>query len=459
MRLLVKKSNSLVEARYHFSLWEMRVFTKMITMVKSADADFREYRIYLRELVEEFGLTRTKASYDFLRDAANSLLQKEVSIYQQTEDGLNETRTHLIVGATTQVQGSNLDYIEVSFHPKLKPHILALKDKYTIYEVKNVLNLPSSYSIRIYELLKQYERIGHRTFTVDEFKEMIGAKQTVRLGKGKEEVRDKYPLYGSLNQKVLKPAQRHLVENTDLCFEFEPLKRSRRITRIKFVIMRNPRYESAPDQAAPAGSGSGAGDSKMVSAEEQATVARLYVQVEQFVEESVVRKWVAAYPEDQIQYGINYTLAQLKAGKKIENVGGYLHTMITTDALMTARKAEEKKREMAEAKERKRKKELAQVEEETEQLAQRIREKVESTIRGIFDRHPEAKVEAFETARKRRNSGYRADRTKAENMQDALFRATFVTIVRKRYPEHFAEVAELEGWAKKLRGKKTRLKG
>lgn len=457
VRLLVRKSNYLVEARYHFSLWEMRVFTKMITMVKSTDADFRDYRIYLRELVEEFGLTRTKASYDFLRDAANSLLQKEVSIYQETEDGVSETRTHLIVGATTQISGANLNYIEVSFHPKLKPHLLALKDRYTIYEVNNVLNLPSSYSIRIYELLKQYERIGHRKITVEKFKEMIGAKQSVRNAKGKESTKDKYPLFGSLNQKVIKPAQRHLVDNTDICFEYEVLKRGRKIVEIRFIIMRNARYNPAGDTQA------GAVETveprtEMETAEYRARVERLYVQVAQFVEESTVEKWVAGYSEEQIQYGINYTLAQLRAGKRIDNVGGYLHTMITTDALMTARKVEAKKQANLEAKARKRKQELATVEAETEQLNQRLREKVEFTVRNIFDRHPEAKIDAFETARKRRNSGYRSDRTNAENMEDPLFRATFVSIVRSRFVDEFREVEELERWATKLRAKRSRLK-
>ncbi len=458
VRLLVRKSNYLVEARYHFSLWEMRVFTKVVTMIKPTDADFRDYRIYLRDLVEEFDLTRTKASYEFLRDAANSLLQKEVSIYEETEGGLNETRTHLIVGATTQVSGANLNYIEVNFHPKLKPHLLALKDRYTIYEVKNVLNLPSSYSIRIYELLKQYERIGHRKITVEKFKEMIGAKQSVRNAKGKETIKDKYPLFGSLNQKVIKPAQRHLVDNTDICFEYEVLKRGRKIVEIRFIIMTNSRYDPVVDHSEHR-PGKESPKTEMETAERQGKIDRLYVQVKQWVEESIVKKWVSNYPEDQIQYGINYTLTQLKAGKKIENVGGYLHTMVTTDALMTAQKAEEKKQANLEAKARKRKKDLAKVEEEIEQLNQRLRQKVEFTVRNIFDRYPEAKLNVFETTKKRRNSGYRSNQTNAENMEDPLFRATFVSIVRNRFVDEFREVEELERWARKLRGKKSRLKG
>ncbi|WP_169435087.1 replication initiation protein [Neolewinella persica] len=453
VRLMVRKSNSLVEARYKFNMWETRVFTKMITMVRMADEDFKPYRIYLRDIIQEFGLDKDKASYDLLRDGANTLLQKEVSIFQETEEGMNETRTHLIVDATTQVQGSNTNYIEVRFHPKMKPHILELKSRFTVYDVKNILNLPSSYSVRIYELLKQYEKIGYRTFEFEELKEIIGAKEMHRNSKGKMVVKDNYPLYGSFNQKILQKAQKHLLLHTDLCFEFEPLKQGRKVNKIRFIIMRNPRYDAAQvDEKMPELG------MQQVSHEEDAVVSRLFVQVAPYVEEPAVRRWVKAYSEEQIQYGINYTLNQLKSGKDIQNIGGYLHTMVSTDNLVAARAAEEAKRKQARKKADKRRKELAQVEKKYEEINSQLVEKTEEVIRGIFDRFPDAKGNAFAKASKKRGSGYRSDRSNAENMADPIFRAVFRGMVRKNYPEHFAALKTLEDWAKKLRGQMGRLR-
>jgi len=426
---------------------------KMITMVRFSDADFREYRIYLKDFVQQYDLSKTKSSYDLLREAANSLLRKEVTIEHEDEHGVkNETRTHLIIGATTQAKGQKLSYIELSFHPQLKPHLLALRDRFTIYDLQNVQNLSSSYSIRIYELLKQYEKIGHRTLELNELKSMIGARVTY-TEKGKEKIKDTCPQYGSLNQKILKPAQKNLLESTDICFEVEPIKEGRKVVKLKFIIMRNPKLDPVAQPA-----DAGAANSRMEQEAREALIARLYVRVDQFVDEAAVKKWVDKHPEDQIQYAINYTLAQVKAGKKIDNVGGYLHKMITTDALMTTRKAEEKKRRAAEVRKQKKQKQLAAIEGQYWEVEQNIRLKKEDVIRGIFDRHPSAKLEAFETAKKRRHGGYDPKRTNAENMVDGLFRATFISIIRKRYPEHFAEVNELEKWAGKLRAKLNRLK-
>lgn len=454
VRLMVRKSNSLVEARYKFNMWETRVFTKMITMVRMADEDFKPYRIYLRDIIQEFGLDKDKASYELLRDGANTLLQKEVSIFHEDETGLqNETRTHLIVSATTQIQGANTNYIEVTFHPKMKPHILELKSRFTVYDVKNILNLPSSYSIRIYELLKQYEKIGYRTFEFGELKEIIGAREIFRDQKGKAIVKDNYPLYGSFNQKILKKAQDHLMLHTDLCFEFEPVKKGRKVHKIRFIIMRNPRYEAQADiKVLELGS-------EPVNHEEDAVVGRLYVQIEQHVDEPTVRRWVRNFSEEQIQYGINYTLNQLKSGKAIENVGGYLHTMVSTDNLVTARAAEEQLRKQARKKEEERKKKFAQVEEKYHEIYQQYLEKEEELIRGILDRNPDAAKNAFARAAAKRGSGYKATRSNAENMADPVFRAVFRGFIRKAYPDQFTALKTLDDWVKKLRGQMGRLKG
>jgi|AntRauTorckE5430_2_1112549.scaffolds.fasta_scaffold06056_2 plasmid replication initiation protein len=453
VRLMVRKSNSLVEARYKFNMWETRVFTKMITMVRSNDEDFKPYRIYLRDIIQEFGLDKDKASYELLRDGANTLLQKEVSIFQETDDGLNETRTHLIVSATTQVHGSNTNYIEVTFHPKMKPHILELKNRFTVYDVKNILNLPSSYSVRIYELLKQYEKIGYRTFDFEGLKEIIGAKEMHRNAKGKAVVKDNYPLYGSFNQKILKKAQQHLLLHTDLCFEFEPLKQGRKVIKVRFIIMRNPRYDASQvDEKMPELG------TEQVSHEEDAVVARLYLQVERYVDEPAVRRWVKNYAEEQIQYGINYTLNQLKAGKDIQNVGGYLQTMVSTDSLVAARLADEEKNRQARKKDDQRRRKLAQAEKKYRELNQQLVEKTEELMRDVFERYPGVKADAFSKAKLKRGSGYVADRSIEENMENPVFRALFRANVKQRYPEHFAALHSLEDWCRKVRGQIARLK-
>ena len=73
----VRKANDLVEARYKFDIWETRLFTKMLTLVQKDDEEFKEYKVYLRDIIVEFDLVRNKEAYELLRTGARKLMKKE----------------------------------------------------------------------------------------------------------------------------------------------------------------------------------------------------------------------------------------------------------------------------------------------------------------------------------------------------------------------------------------------
>ena len=109
------------------------------------------------------------------------------------------------------------------FDPFLRPYLLELKREFTSYKLENVVQLKSTYAIRIYELLKQYEKIQERTFLFKDLRKLLGAE-------------DIYPAYGNFKQRVLMPAQKELKAKTDISFKLEEIKSGRRVTKIKFII-------------------------------------------------------------------------------------------------------------------------------------------------------------------------------------------------------------------------------
>ena len=181
-------------------------------------------------------------------------------------------------------------------------------------------------------------------------------------------------------------------------------------------------------------------------------------QVGEWVVASTVRKWVQQYPAEQIQQGITYTLDKMKAGDKIKSVGSYLQKMVsTTDLVDTAvKKLQEEKAAKQKADERAAK--VQEMRDLENRLNVRLREKTDEACRAVFEKHPAAKENAFETAKKRRGSGYKADLTNAENMSNSSFRAIFKMIVQERFPEQFAGVADLKKEVSKVRSAISRLK-
>lgn len=109
------------------------------------------------------------------------------------------------------------------FDPLLKPFLLELSSKFTSYKLANVVKLKSTYAIRIYELLKQYEDLKERTISLENLRYYLDAM-------------DVYPNYANFKQRVLKPSQKELEQKTDISFEFEEIKIGRKVHKIRFII-------------------------------------------------------------------------------------------------------------------------------------------------------------------------------------------------------------------------------
>ncbi len=108
------------------------------------------------------------------------------------------------------IDGSGI--IEATFHPDLKPYLIQLKNRYLMYDMENLLHISSSNSIRMYELLKAFEKIGKRSFEIEELKEILG-------------VAEKYHgRYYNFKKRIIVQAQKDLNKYTDIAFTFRESK-------------------------------------------------------------------------------------------------------------------------------------------------------------------------------------------------------------------------------------------
>ena len=94
---------------------------------------------------------------------------------------------------------------------------------YTKFTIKEVLQLKGSHSIQLYQLLKQYESIGHRDFKEEEFRNIF-------------ELKDKYSLLWNLKKRVIVPAISEINKSTELQVSFSNIKDGKKITGFRFLI-------------------------------------------------------------------------------------------------------------------------------------------------------------------------------------------------------------------------------
>ncbi|MCC5911839.1 MAG: replication initiation protein [Clostridiaceae bacterium] len=211
----VVKSNALVECRARMTALEQKIITVLASEINLNDEDFKDYEFSIKEFINLAGTNET-AIYNQIHESAARLMQKIVTFRR----GKEKITTAFLSSART-IDGEGK--IMLRFDPSLKPEFLKLKEMFTQYQLKNVLSLKGSHTLRLYELLKQYEKIKRREFEVKEIKELLG-------------VDEGYSRFYDFEKYVLKPAKTEINEKTDIWIDYEKIKEGRKIAKLKFEI-------------------------------------------------------------------------------------------------------------------------------------------------------------------------------------------------------------------------------
>lgn len=209
-KALVVKDNKLIEAHYKLTKLEQHIVLAMVSKIKKDDVEFKRYKMSIKEFFgADYG-----SKYDKMKEATERLMQKIIKIKEP--DGLLQVAW---LSSAKYYEGEGV--VELEFSPRLKPYLLQLKEKFTAYELANVIEFKSTYSIRIYELLKQYENIKSRTVTLDELQKMMGTE---------------YKNFYDIKRFVIETAKKELKEKADIYFTYNPIKLGRKVNSIEFHI-------------------------------------------------------------------------------------------------------------------------------------------------------------------------------------------------------------------------------
>lgn len=211
----IKQSNAMNEARYKLSMQEQRLILTIASMIKDEDTHTTEYSMTAKQLSKLWGISleQTYKEADTITEALHSrtlTIRDTKAKYFRRSNWVH--RSEYKNGVLT-----------MRMHEDLAPHLFQLKKAFTVVQLETVLKMKSIYAIRIYELLKQYEKLEERTFTVHELREILVLE-------------DKYPQYYDFKKKVILQAQKELAR-TDMAFEFtEDKKDTRSIQEITFTF-------------------------------------------------------------------------------------------------------------------------------------------------------------------------------------------------------------------------------
>lgn len=206
-KLKVAKANALVEAQYQLSSKEHKLILIAMAQIRKDQTQLFEQVFQVKELMILLDSAESSA-YAELNRLAKGLMKKQVEV---RNDETGEWELYQWVTKAYCKRG----LFGIRFSEDLKPFLIGLVGKYTLYELSRIIRMSSSYSVRLYELLKQYEAFGTRTFSLDP--KLTQNENWVSFPKlmGYDCNNSSYARFSNVNQRILKPAIKEVQDLTE----------------------------------------------------------------------------------------------------------------------------------------------------------------------------------------------------------------------------------------------------
>ena len=208
---MVVQHNKLIEHRGSMTIMEQKLLRAIVSEIRMDDIDLNHYSINVSEFKE---LTKTthKDIYNQLDEATTRLMRRVIEIKDADKKGKRSFKKLTIMTKAEYIEGEG--QIHIRLNDEIKPYLLELKDHFTQYQLKYVMQMKSVYTLRIYELLKQYEstRTLRRKFELEELKANLG-------------IISEYPVFKDFEKRVLEVAKKEINALTDIQIDYKKLYR------------------------------------------------------------------------------------------------------------------------------------------------------------------------------------------------------------------------------------------
>ena len=222
----VVKDNKLIQnvtrRKYELSVLEQKVLCFILSKIKPAEDITSEpeytYQFNIRDFCRVCGIDYDNGkNYKNVKAALDKLADNSFWL----DYGEGEFRFQWIVTPDIR-KGQGV--IEVEIPKKVMPYLWNLSEKFTAYQLYNILALKSSYSIMLYELFKSYAWKKTIVLSLDDLRKYLGLDET------------KYKEYKALRRAVIERSIAEIEKYTDLRITFEPVRKGRYYVALEFHI-------------------------------------------------------------------------------------------------------------------------------------------------------------------------------------------------------------------------------
>jgi len=178
----------------------------------------REHILSAKEFSDVFN-TDLSNCYRFLHKACKKLMKTSIILEKPELSEVWEINV-----CSTAKYNSKQGTITIQFTDSIMPYLAQVRERFVLYNLKEISNFGSLYTTRLYELIQEFKETGWMIKSVEQLRE------TFAVGK------NKFKLYGHFKKNTFAHACQEINDNYDIGLRFEELKEGRKVVAVKFFF-------------------------------------------------------------------------------------------------------------------------------------------------------------------------------------------------------------------------------
>jgi plasmid replication initiation protein len=228
---LVVKDNALVSASYYLSLAEQRLILLGIVEARNNQSKDNEFIIHVNSYISAFGVDDSTA-YLTIKEACKRLRGRYFTYDRLVNGSIEEVESNWIQSIA---YATNSSYVKIKFTEAVMPLITNLEKHFTSYQIEQVKDLTSIYSIRLYELLISWKKTKKVELPLADLRLKLGIEP------------NEYKAMNNFKAKVLDLAITQINQHTDITAKYVQVKTGRQITGFKFSFRQKEKQSKAKE--------------------------------------------------------------------------------------------------------------------------------------------------------------------------------------------------------------------
>ena len=230
---IVKKHNRLVRSKIHINNAQAsKILASLVACVRADDTEFAsKYSIPIKNFIND----ESGRGYKNIKAACKDLLFAHAEIEQIDSENPKGHPKLTLTPFFREIEYSR-GIITAQFNQNMCDMLLQLQRFFTEYNLIEYLKLPSTYSQRIFEILKSWDDKPEVVISVAELHRMLDTPPSFRAN------------FKAFRVRVLEKARKDICEETTLRFEWEPVKAGRSVEKIRFLFAPGRKAIAAKEQ-------------------------------------------------------------------------------------------------------------------------------------------------------------------------------------------------------------------